>query len=133
MRPRVLLLTLALVVLASCHRMEMVDEPPLAPLNPSAVRVDLDVDTDRDGVVDDSLDEAGEDAWTSERGAMFMVNLDNDDGSRDGRPDAIDFDVSGAPVSEDFTIGRFARRPGHDRARGPHRGSRARARRVGGA
>ena len=104
MRPRVLLLTLALVVLASCHRMEMVDEPPLAPLDPSAVRVDLDVDTDRDGVVDDSLDEAGEDAWTSERGAMFMVNLDNDDGSRDGRPDAIDFDVRGAPVNEDFTI-----------------------------
>ena len=82
----------------------MVDETPLAPVDLSAVRVDLDVDTDRDGVVDDSLDEAGEDAWTSERGAMFMVNLDKDDGGRDGRPDAIDFDVSGAPVSEDFVI-----------------------------
>ena len=33
-----------------------------------------------------------------------MVNLDNDDASRDDRPDAIDFDVSGAPISEDFTI-----------------------------
>ena len=81
----------------------MVEEPPLALLDPSAVRVDLDVDTDRDGVVDDHLDEAGEDAWTSQRGAIFMVNLDND-GGRDGRPDALDFDVRGAPESEDFTI-----------------------------
>lgn len=98
-------LLLAVVMLvASCHRPDMVEEPPLAPLDPSAVRVDLDVDADRDGVVDDDLDEAGEDAWTPGRGAMFMVNLDNDDGSRDGRPDAIDFDVKGAPVSEDFVI-----------------------------
>ena len=97
-------LLLAAVTLASCHMSQMIDEPPLAPLDPSAVRVDLDVDTDRDGSVDDDLDEAGEDAWTSARGAMFMVNLDNDDGSRDGRPDAIDFDVRGAPVSEDFVI-----------------------------
>ena len=104
LRPRVLLLTLAAVTLASCHMSQMIDEPPLAPLDPSAVRVDLDVDTDRDGVVDDHLDEAGEDAWTPSRGAMFMVNLDNDDASRDGRPDAIDFDVRGAPVAEDFTI-----------------------------
>ena len=97
-------LLLAALALASCHMSQMIEEPPLAPVDLSAVRVDLDVDTDRDGVVDDSLDEAGEDAWTSERGAMFMVNLDNDDGSRDGRPDAIDFDVRGAPVNEDFTI-----------------------------
>ncbi len=97
-------LLMALVVLASCHRAEMIEEPPLAPLDPSAVRVDLDVDTDRDGLVDDDLDEAGEDAWTTDRGAMFVVNLDNDDGGRDGSPDAIDFDVKGAPVSEDFTI-----------------------------
>ena len=95
---------LAALALVSCHMSRMVEEAPLAPLDPSAVRVDLDVDTDRDGVVDDDLDEMGEDAWTSGRGAMFMVNLDNDDGSRDGRPDAIDFDVRGAPVSEDFVI-----------------------------
>ena len=98
-----LLLAVAML-LASCHRPDMVEEPPLPPLDPSAVRVDLDVDTDRDGVVDDDLDEAGEDSWTPGRGAMFMVNLDNDDGSRDGRPDAIDFDVRGAPASEDFVI-----------------------------
>ncbi len=95
---------LAALALASCHMSQMIEEPPLTPLDPSAVRVDLDVDTDRDGVVDDDLDEAGEDAWTPGRGAMFMVNLDNDDASRDGRPDAIDFDVRGAPVSEDFVI-----------------------------
>jgi len=95
---------LAALALASCHMSMTVEEPTLSPLDPSAVRVDLDVDTDRDGMVDDDLDEAGEDAWTHERGAIFMVNLDNDDGGRDGRPDAIDFDVRGAPVSEDFTI-----------------------------
>ena len=97
-------LLMVLVVLLSCHRAEMIEEAPLPPLDPSAVRVDLDVDTDRDGLVDDDLDEPGEDAWTTGRGAMFMVNLDNDDGSRDGRPDAIDFDVRGAPVSESFEI-----------------------------
>ena len=95
---------LAALALASCHMSMTVEEPTLSPLDLSAVRVDLDVDTDRDGMVDDDLDEAGEDAWTHERGAIFMVNLDNDDGGRDGRPDAIDFDVRGAPVSEDFTI-----------------------------
>ncbi len=97
-------LLLAFVVLASCHRPDKADEPPLAPLDPSAVRVDLDVDTDRDGVVDDVLDEPGEDTWAPGRGAMFMVNLDKDEGGRDGRPDAIDFDVNGAPVSENFVI-----------------------------
>ncbi len=104
MLARVLLLTLALAALPACHMSQMIEEPALRPLDPSAVRVDLDVDTDRDGLVDDDLDEPGEDAWTSERGAMFMVNLDNDDVSRDGRPDAIDFDVRGAPVSESFEI-----------------------------
>ena len=95
---------LAALALVSCHMSMTVEEPTLAPIDPSAVRIDLDVDTDRDGVVDDDLDEPGEDAWTPGRGAIFMVNLDNDDASRDGRPDAIDFDVRGAPVSEDFTI-----------------------------
>lgn len=66
---------LAAVALASCHMSMTVEEPTLAPLDPSAVRIDLDVDTDRDGVVDNDLDEAGEDAWTPGRGAIFMVNL----------------------------------------------------------
>ncbi len=78
-------------------------EPAAAPFDPSAVRVDLDVDADRDGVVHDVLDEAGEDAWTDERGAIFMVNYDRDDAGRGG-PDAIEFDERGAPVSEDFVI-----------------------------
>ena len=102
--PTVAISLLAALALASCHMSMTVEEPTLSPLDPSAVRVDLDVDTDRDGVVDDDLDEAGEDAWTPDRGAIFMVNLDNDDANRGGRPDAIDFDVRGAPVSEDFTI-----------------------------
>ena len=97
-------LLLAIVVLTSCHRTDIAGEPPLPPLDLSAVRVDLDVDTDRDGAVDDVLDEPGEGVWSADRGAMFMVNLDKDDGGRYGRPDAIDFDVNGAPVSEDFVI-----------------------------
>lgn len=71
------------------------------------IRTDLDVDADRNGSVDDTADEAGEEAWTNARGAIFTVNLDRD-GSRTlgGRPipDAVDFDDTGTPVQEDFTI-----------------------------
>lgn len=45
---------------------------------------DLDVDTNRDGLIDDTDDE-NEDAWTAESGAVFIANLDDDnlDGARD--------------------------------------------------
>jgi len=56
---------------------------------------DLDVDADRDGVVepnsaDDDFDEAN---WTSSRGAVFAFNNDDDDG--DGMVDAADDWVNG--------------------------------------
>ena len=70
----------------------------------SVVRIDLDVDSDRDGIVHDDSDETGENAWTESRGAMFMVNYDDDDGDPDGFPDAIGFDVNGLPISEDFIV-----------------------------
>ena len=48
------------------------------------VKADLLVDANRDGVVDPS-DEAGEDTWDTESGAVFGPNTDDDDG--DGRRD----------------------------------------------
>jgi len=42
----------------------------------STIRIDLDVDADRDGSVDDFFDEDGEDAWTRERGAIFSVRVE---------------------------------------------------------
>jgi protein-arginine deiminase len=51
-----------------------VEPPPFAPL------VDLRADVNRDGVADlaDPGDEAGEEAWTEARGAIFLANLDDD-------------------------------------------------------
>ena len=44
----------------------------------SAPRVDLSVDTDRNGTIGRGPDERGEDRWTPERGAIFNVNFDRD-------------------------------------------------------
>ena len=97
-------LTFALLALAACGGPGAKSQQPAPPVDPSAVRVDLDVDADRDGAIHDVLDEPGEDAWTDDRGAMFMVNYDRDEGGRGGGPDAIGFDERGAPVNEDFVI-----------------------------
>ncbi|NTX34106.1 protein-arginine deiminase [Myxococcus sp. CA033] len=45
-----------------------------APFEPN---VNLLADVNRDGVVD-AEDEAGEDAWTADRGAIFLANIDDD-------------------------------------------------------
>ena len=79
----------------------MAPQPVAYPPGPE-FRVDLDVDTDRDGQVTDVEDEAGEELWTQERGAFFMVNFDDDDG--DGAIDGIDFNSAGEPVGEDPVI-----------------------------
>lgn len=75
------------------------------------INVDLDVDTNRNGVVDVNADEDGEDDWNSTTGAIFNVNYDQD-GTRtyDGFPipDAIYFDDSGIPRLEDFVIDNAA-------------------------
>lgn len=74
-------------------------------------RIDLDVDTDRDGCVDDVLDEPGEETFSPEAGAIVLANLDDDDG--DGRADAANpiFDKRDA---EDFApvVVRRRGRPG---------------------
>jgi len=64
-------------------------------------QVDLDVDTNRDEVVD-GTDESGEDAWSGSSGAIFAVNYDDDD--NDDSIDGTDFDDKGDPANEDFTI-----------------------------
>ncbi|MBI5508953.1 MAG: hypothetical protein HY903_09385 [Deltaproteobacteria bacterium] len=54
--------------------------------------VDLQVDANRDGVID-AADDDDEETWTPERGATFIANLDDDDDDR--RPDAEDDRVNG--------------------------------------
>jgi hypothetical protein len=84
-----------------------------------SVRVSLLVDTNRDGVVNESDDEAGKDAYTKMRGALFIPNYDRDRGNvhaaaagtddvpaGENAPDALDFGPDGKPypASETKTI-----------------------------
>ncbi|MBM4113487.1 MAG: hypothetical protein FJ253_09000 [Phycisphaerae bacterium] len=71
--------------------------------DPKDLVIDLDADTDRNDTIDDA-DEAEEDGWTTARGALFLVNCDNDDGQANGKLDGVRFDRNGAPKDEDFTI-----------------------------
>src|SRR5690606_26567232 len=70
---------------------------------PPGDQIDLLADTNRDGLVD-TFDNAGEELWTVERGAVFLPNLDDDnnDGVRDAENDWIDLtDVDGQMVPVD--------------------------------
>jgi protein-arginine deiminase len=62
--------------------------------------VDLDADTDRNGVVDAS-DETGEDAWSSSRGAIFYLNIDDDDSNN--QFDSSDAVVANAADAQDLS------------------------------
>lgn len=73
-------------------------------INLSIIELDLDVDSDRDGIIDDAMDEYKEDHWTDQRGAIFMVNYDNDSADHKRNPDSIDFTKEGHPINEDFYI-----------------------------
>lgn len=66
---------------------------------PPAAAVDIDVDTDRNGTVDAS-DEAGEDAWSTTRGAIFYWNIDDDDNNN--QFDHSDSAVNGAGDAQDL-------------------------------
>jgi len=71
------------------------------------LNIDLDVDTDRDGVVEDDGDEVGEDNWVDDLGAIYCVNFDADEGRMVGGvtvPDAIHFASTGVACEEDFTL-----------------------------
>lgn len=81
------------------------DISPRYPL--TVLRLDIDVDTDRDGRIADDADEAGEHLWSQARGAIFSVNLDADGGRYVGPlalPDALHIDDDGEPVFEDLEI-----------------------------
>jgi hypothetical protein len=79
--------------------------PPPPPPPPPLV-VDLDVDTNRNGTVDDAADESGEDAWTTALGAVFYFNIDDDDNSDTSvvnGEDYIDTAVNGATDALDLS------------------------------
>lgn len=75
------------------------------------VRTDLDVDVNRNGTVDDSADEMGEDVWVNGSGAIFSVNYDRDGMRTSGAtpiPDALGFNDNGEPINEQTTIANAA-------------------------
>ena len=73
------------------------------------LRTDLDVDTDRDGNVEISADEEGEDAavdYKAAKGALVLPNVDNDDDATDGDSkdsDCKDAEINGADDLTDFS------------------------------
>lgn len=69
------------------------DAGPLPPTPAAAGFADLRADTNRDGEVsfDDPTDDLGEDAWNAEHGAVFLANLDDDEGVCN--PDVDDVDL----------------------------------------
>ncbi|MFC9245115.1 protein-arginine deiminase domain-containing protein [Streptomyces sp. NPDC057136] len=86
---------------------------------PPSARADLRADVNRDGRVDvaDSTDSAGEDGWTTGRGAVFLPNIDDDtkrckSTGSDGKPlsdaklakcnDAADTKVNGRADTADL-------------------------------
>jgi len=75
----------AVLAAGACSGTTADDEPP--PPGPPPVIIDLLVDTNRDGLVDEA-DNTGEDIWSIQYGASFLPNLDDDDFN--GVPDAED-------------------------------------------
>ena len=74
--------------------------PPPPPSPPPPLTVDLDVDTNRNGTVQNPTDETGEDAWTSGLGAVFYYNIDDDDNSNTA--DHADANVNGSADALDL-------------------------------
>ena len=97
---------------------------PLPP-PPTSLAVDVDVDTNRNGVVEVSADETGEETWSTTRGAVFYYNIDDDDNNNaedyidsavNGSTDALDLarivirQIAGAPTdaTATFTVSSVA-------------------------
>jgi hypothetical protein len=75
----------------------------------TVVKVDLGVDTNRDGKITENIDdEIGEEGWTTSKGAIYSVNFDNDEGRTDHGipiPDTIYIDDNGwGGSTEDYEI-----------------------------
>lgn len=73
---------------------------PPAPPPPGSLTVDLDVDANRNGVVEATTDETGEDTWSTTRGAVFYYNIDDDDNNN--AEDYLDTSVNGATDAQDL-------------------------------
>jgi protein-arginine deiminase len=80
------------------------DGPPLTILP----GVDLDVDADRDGAITDA-DEAFEDGFSAQGGAIFLANVDDDDA--DARQDWRDAVVSGLDDMRDLARATVSQYP----------------------
>jgi protein-arginine deiminase len=65
------------------------------------VLVDLDVDTNRNGAVQNPQDDAGEDGWTAALGAVFYFNLDDD--NNNNAEDHLDTLVAGSTDANDLS------------------------------
>jgi protein-arginine deiminase len=63
--------------------------------------IQIMADTNRDGAINSSLDEAGKGTWQWSRGAVFLNNCDSD--SDNGEPDHADSVVNGANDFQDLT------------------------------
>jgi protein-arginine deiminase len=73
------------------------------------VSVQIAADVNRDGIVEFSADEAGEDRWSRARGAIFLNNCDSDQGT--GTPDHEDDIINGPEDLKDLAVVRIARIP----------------------
>ncbi|MGB0651807.1 MAG: protein-arginine deiminase family protein [Thermoplasmatota archaeon] len=64
--------------------------------------IDLDVDADRDGLIHPDRDETGEASASVAAGALYQVNLDDDDA--DGLPDGLLLAEDGTPAALDGRV-----------------------------
>ncbi len=67
---------------------------------PLQAEVSLTTDVDRDGIINPELDEANEERWTKERGALFLNNCDSDLDT--GEPDNYDSLINGKEDLKDL-------------------------------
>jgi protein-arginine deiminase len=76
-------------------------DDPGGPGKPPEPIVNLVTDANRDGTLEtDAKDETGEETWSKQAGAVFLVNVDDDDG--DGVADNEDEVVNGPADGEDL-------------------------------
>src|SRR5688500_16489260 len=88
-----LAVAILVAAVAACSKKSSSDDgPPPAPPSapppspPASVVVDLDVDSNRNGTVQNPTDETGEDGWTPSLGAVFYFNIDDDDNNNSTVP-----------------------------------------------
>ncbi|MCK5689720.1 hypothetical protein KAI87_10645, partial [Myxococcota bacterium] len=74
---------------------------PIVVTSTAGFALDLDVDTNRDGTVDD-FDDAAEANWQDDQGGVLLANVDDDD--NDGARDGLDTLFNNAADSEDMTL-----------------------------